>query len=59
MPIFAISQKWQDFYRYKSQNRFQAGNAGKIFSHECEMRLPLSVLCSGCPIDMNKPHLLA
>jgi hypothetical protein len=47
-PISAISQWWEAYCRYKSQNQFPAGKGGK-----------LSVICSGRPIELDKPHILA
>jgi hypothetical protein len=55
-PLSAISQ-WREAYcRYKSQNRFPAGNAGKLSALDLN---GLSVICSGRPIELDKPHILA
>jgi hypothetical protein len=42
----------------KSQNRFPAGNAG-ILSAKNLNGFPLSVFCSGHPVELDKPHILA
>jgi hypothetical protein len=55
-PISAISQQRKAYCRYKSQNRFPAGNAEKLSAMDLKR---LSVICCGRPIELDKPHILA
>jgi hypothetical protein len=59
MPISTISQKWEAYCRYKLKNRFPAANAGKLSAMNMKKDFLLSDLCSGSPMDIHKPHILA
>jgi hypothetical protein len=55
-PISAISQLQEAYCCYKSQNRFPAGNAGKLSAVDLNGLSTISY-CSGRPIELDKPHI--
>jgi hypothetical protein len=53
-PISAIIQKREAYCRYKSQNRFPA-EMQENYQLWILIGFPLSVICSGRPIELDKP----
>ncbi len=58
MPVSSISQERESFCRKISQNRFPAGNAGKLAAVNVKRPSTISFLKRE-PMDMDKPHLVA
>jgi hypothetical protein len=57
MPISAISQQREAYFRYKSQNRFPAGNAGKLSLMDLNGLSAVSY-SQRAPTELDKPHIL-
>jgi hypothetical protein len=58
MPVSAISQERESYCRKISQNRFPAGNAGKLLAVNVN-RPSITSFFKRESMDMDKPHLVA
>jgi hypothetical protein len=56
MPIYAISQWCEAYFRYKSPRTGFQQEMGEISAMNVN-GLPLSVLCGARPMDLNDPHI--